>query len=156
MSKLYTNPKYYHSVKQTKLLKHFKRLATGRFCKRSVAQMLLQGEFCTSYKHATLVCFCLQPSELTEEEQSATKLVYDMSQGNLMARFTRMLLADSRSANSMKVIAEMKGMINNLADDADERNRTLNINFTTDGKKEEDEAPTVTNKERKPPLRLAV
>ncbi len=102
----------------------------SRLTKQAIAQLIDQGRFATSYQHAIMASFRKDPSTLTKKEKKVAKLCYHISQSDFMEILNRMILVNDRAYATLKVIAEIRGLINTTHDLAQNTGAKLNINLS--------------------------
>ena len=149
--KLCTDKEVYRDEQDKTMRNCYKKLAKGRIDKFAVAQLIDAGKYANNHEENTLNCFRLYKKQLnlTKEELILTKHCFKLAQTDLNKLLHKILLSNPAAANSMRVLAQMKNLI-----DVDNHNNnnniqpTLNISLTKKKSKYQKENEESSNKEK--------
>ena len=149
--KLCTDKEIYRDEQDKTMRNCYKKLAKGRIDKFAVAQLIDAGKYANNHEENTLNCFRLYKKQLnlTKEELILTKHCFKLAQTDFNKLLHKILLSNPAAANSMRVLAQMKNLI-----DTDNNNNnnnvqpTLNISLTKKKSKYQKENEESSNKEK--------
>ena len=133
--KLCTDKEIYRDEQDKTMRNCYKKLAKGRIDKFAVAQLIDAGKYANNHEENTLNCFRLYKKQLnlTKEELILTKHCFKLAQTDLNKLLHKILLSNPAAANSMRVLAQMKNLIdtdNNNNNNNNNVQPTLNISLT--------------------------
>lgn len=98
-------------IRHTAIKRAFKSLAVGRFTKEAVAQFIADSEFTVDFKMAVLNTFYVEYKTLNKKEKKAIRTAFSIAESNYLSRLHKLVITDDKAHASLKVIAEIKGMI---------------------------------------------
>lgn len=102
----------YDLITSKVIRKQYRKIAQGRLCRKAVAQLIQVGMWATTLSDALLLAFRIDENSLTEEEKQAANLCFKIAQTEYLARLFRRAAVDEKFAANMKVLAEIKNLIN--------------------------------------------
>ena len=150
--KLCTDKEIYRDEQDKTMRNCYKKLAKGRIDKFAVAQLIDAGKYANNHEENTLNCFRLYKKQLnlTKEELILTKHCFKLAQTDLNKLLHKILLSNPAAANSMRVLAQMKNLIDTDNNNNNNNNvqPTLNISLTKKKSKYQKENEESSNKEK--------
>ena len=112
MKSFYSDKKHFKKLKNSDFKGVYKGMATGRICKYAIARFVNIAEYCSNIDLALARAFRVTIKSLTKPEKKLIKILYLFAQSELDLKIHLALMADPAMGNNLKVLALMKGMIN--------------------------------------------
>lgn len=150
----HTSKEAYNDIEEKKIKDLYKLMSLKRFSKYAVAQLVRDSQYQPTLVSAVFRSFVIPIEVLDKEELALAELCYSIGQSLLMEKLHKLALIDNKAYNTLKLFAELKGMIQANKDTSDELVAQLKISLDNTRNPE----PKSTNKstEKAEPLKLVM
>ena len=141
-----SDPLFYTDYNKV-IQQQFKLIAHKRIDKKAIAELVSKGRYSPTLDDALLLCFAVSTKHkkhtkqkqkpITKKEIKAAQIAYDMGQAIYLAKIHRLVLQSDRAYATLKVIAEIKGLIankNKSTNQDNQKSHQTNLNISLDPK----------------------
>jgi len=111
--------------------KQYHHLAHKRITPTAFAELVAKGQYAATFRQAVLVCFHTNPDYLTKKENKVARLAYDIGQALYMMKINQLVLTNDRAHQTLKVIAELKGLFKAQEKETKDIQTNLTISLDT-------------------------